>query len=127
MIPRSNAGLDVGDTCFIRRDDGRHVPFVYVGKRDSERLYFFGAFGALTVATPQLSELPPNVTLGDPALVHVKCYSENDTPIVGNILDRLDPAHLERMAAGIQNSGVGHVTRVWGWRTLRKKANDIAA
>jgi hypothetical protein len=76
---------------------------------------------------PRLEQLPGCVTVGEHALVHIKCYRENNTPIVGNILERLDKTQLAQITTDIQASHVGHVSRVWGWRTLFRKANEIAA
>ncbi len=127
MFPKSNVGINIGDVCFVPREDGLHVPFICVGKRRKERAFIFGAFGNVTVATPELEQLPACVAFGEHALVHIKCYRENNTPIVGNILNRLDEGRLGEIGADIHNSGVGHVTRVWGWRSLLRTANGIAA
>lgn len=127
MFPKSNVGINVGDACFIPRDDGLHVPFICVGKRKKERAFIFGALGNVAVAAPQLEQLPARLTLAEPALVHIKCYRENKTPIVGNVSNRLDATRLDQLAAEIDHADHGHITRVWGWRTLILKANGIAA
>ncbi len=127
MIPNSTSRLRVGDACFVPRSDGRHVPFVYVGKRPKHRSYLFGALADVAVNAPELAKLPAQVALREHALVHVKCYKENNTPIVGNIWDRLDQDQLKQIATDIDSSGVGHTTRVWGWKTIIEKANNIAA
>ncbi len=126
MIPKSNANLVEGDFCWVPRDDGNFAPFVFVGKRASDRSSFFGAFANIVVAdTSEL--LPPHLQLLEHALVHIKCFKENNTPIVGNLRSHLDAKALASIAADIQQSGVGHTTRVWGWQTLFKKANGVLA
>lgn len=126
MIPGSNARLKIGDACFMPLPDGGYVPFIYVGKRGKDRAYFFGALADAVVNAPEIDLLPPRITLAEHALVHIKCYRENQTPIVGNVLDRLDGKQLEDIALDIANSGVGHVTRVWGWRTIAREAMELA-
>jgi hypothetical protein len=125
MIPKSTASLTVGDACFISRTDGRHVPFVYVGRRGKDRAYLFGAFADVAVDKPEIDSLPQRMTLREHALVHVKSYQENNTPIVGNVRARLSDEQLERITADIASSSIGQTTRVWGWRTLIEKANHI--
>lgn len=126
MIPASNAHLRIGDACFMPLPDGRYVPFIYVGKRGKDRAYFFGALADAVVNAPEIDQLPPRIMLGQHALVHIKCYRENRTPIVGNVLDRLDGKQIEHIASDIVDSGVGHVTRVWGWRTIAREAIELA-
>ena len=127
MFPNSTNRLVVGDACLIRRSDGRHVPFVYVGKRPGDRCYFFGALADVAVNAPDLGRLPAQVTLREHALVHIRCYKENNTPVVGNIRERLDRGQLQQIAADIDSSGVGHTTRVWGWKTIVERATSLAA
>jgi len=127
MIPKSVGDLKVGDACFISRRDGRYVPFVFVGRRGNARAYLFGALITTAVEAPEIAQLPSRLVLGEHALVHIKCYKENAAPIIGNVLDHLDRAQLERITANIQCSAIGQVTRVWGWRTIGKKANELAA
>jgi len=126
MIPASNARLKVGDACFMPLPDGRYVPFVYVGKRGKDRAYFFGALANVVVDAPVIDHLPPRIALAEHALVHIKCYRENQTPIVGNVLDRLIGKQIENITADISNSGIGLVTRVWGWRTVARQAIEVA-
>lgn len=126
MIPASNARLKVGDACFMPLPDGRYVPFVYVGKRGKGRAHFYGALAKIVIDAPLIDRLPPRVALAEPALVHIEFHRENQTPIVGNVLDRLDGEQIDRIAADISSSGVGHVTRVWGWRTVARKAIEVA-
>jgi hypothetical protein len=88
-------------------------------------MYFFGALANVVLSSVSLDCVPARLTLGDHAIVHIKCYRENDTPILGNIRERLDELALARIARDLKGSGVGHVTRVWGWRTIIKYANNI--
>lgn len=124
MIPKSTAKLKEGDYCLVMRDDGGYVPFVYVGKRNNERSYFFGALADIVVSDTN-SKLPERIELLEHALLHIKCYKENNTPIVGNLLDHLDQKALAHIQSDISTSGIGHTVRVWGYRTIIKYANNI--
>jgi hypothetical protein len=125
MFPKSTANLKEGDYCLVPRDDGLFVPFVYVGKRGNSRSYFFGALADAVVSDADRDQLPEHLTLLGHALLHIKCYTENNTPIVGNLSERLGSAAMARIVSDINSSGVGHTTRVWGHRTIMKYANDV--
>jgi hypothetical protein len=127
MIPKSNARLSIGDYCLVQRHDGRYVPFVYVGKRGAERMYFFGALANVILSSGLLDCIPERLVLGAHALIHIKSYRENNTPILGNIRDRLDELSLARIARDLEGSGIGHTASVWGWRTIIKYADQIGA
>jgi hypothetical protein len=125
MTPKSAIKLVVGDYCLIPRDDGGSVPFVYVGRRDSDRSYFFGALANVVIYGTDV--LPEKMPLLQHALLHIKCFKENNTPIVGNIANKLFNLELENILSDINSSGVGSSTRVWGHRTICKYANDVKA
>lgn len=124
MIPKSTASLKVGDYCLVPREDGSFVPFVYVGKRGTDRSYFFGALGN-SVLTASEEALPARLELLEHALLHIKCYKENNTPIIGNVAARIDSKVLARIAIDINTFNVGQKTSVWGHRTLVTYANRV--
>lgn len=125
MFPKSTASLKHGDYCLVPRDDGLFVPFIYVGRRGSDRSYFFGALADAVVKGPD--EMPDRLKLLEHALLHIKCFAQNNTPILGNLSSRLDAGAMAGIIADIHGSGVGHTTRVWGHRTVVKSANGIKA
>ena len=126
MFPASTAKLRPGDVCFIPRADGSYVPFVFVGTPAKSRSAFYGALGSTRVETPTLERLPPTFALLRPALVHVSCYKENNTPVVGNVADRVGQLSLEAAAAAVNSSALGSVSKVWGYNTIVKYANAVA-
>lgn len=126
MIRKSTASMNVGHYCLVQRDDRRLVPFGYVGRRGNDRSYFFGAFADTVLGSTQTA-LPAQLRLREHALVHIKCFKENNTPIVANLISRLDSAVLKSISADIDATEEGSTTRVWGHRTVLKYANDVHA
>jgi hypothetical protein len=110
----------------VTRTDGRVALLVYLYPQGNSRSYFFGALAAETVQAPALALIPPQVELMEQALLHIKCFKENDTPIAGNIIDRLDAAILITPNSAAHSHGVGSISHVWGYRTIVTNANAIA-
>ena len=127
VYPKSNAGLRSGDFCFVPRADGRCALFVYLYPRAKSRSYFFGALAKKVIASSSLELIPAQIALDEQALLHIKCFKENDTPIAGNIFDRIDTALFNALRSEAHSHGVGSITRVWGYRTIVKHANALAA
>lgn len=123
----STAGLRCGDCCFVARADGRVALFVYLYRRGNARSYFFGALAKEVLAAPRLNLVPSRVELPEQALLHIKCFKENHTPIAGNILDHIDGPALNAMHVEAHSTGVGSTRHVWGYRTIVRRANAIAA
>jgi hypothetical protein len=107
--------------------DGRAALFVYLYPQGKSHSYFFGALAAGVLAAPSLDLIPPQVGLTEQALLHIKCFKENDTPVAGNIIDRIDSAILRLMHSVAHSHDVGSISHVWGHRTLVTKANAIVA
>jgi hypothetical protein len=126
-FPKSTVGLRSGDFCFVPRIDGRVALLVYLYRRGNSRSYFLGALAQQLLSAPHINKVPSRLELLEQALLHIKCFKENDTPIAGNILDRIDSAALSAMHAAAHATGVGSAHLVWGYRTIVRKANDIAA
>jgi len=124
--PKSNMGVRSGDFCFVPRTDGRAALLVYLYPQGKSRSYFFGALAADIVEAPALELISRQVVLTEQALLHIKCFKENDTPVAGNIIDRIDPAILIAMNSAAHSGRVGAIIRVWGHRTIVTKANAIA-
>jgi len=126
MFPASTTKLRPGDVCFIPRADGSYVPFVFVCTPAKSRNAFYGALGSARVEAPTIDLLPPTLTLLKPALVHVSCYKENNTPVVGNVAERVGQQTLQAAAAAVNSSALGSASKVWGYNTIVKYANAVA-
>ena len=126
-FPKSTAGLRCGDFCFVPRTDGRVALFVYLYRQGNSRSYFFGALAKEVLAAPRINLVPSRVELIEQALLHIKCFKENHTPLAGNILDRIDGPALSAMHAEAHSTRVGSTTLVWGYRTIVRRADAIAA
>lgn len=124
-FPKSNAGVSSGDYCFVRRTDGRVAIFVYLYPQGRSRSYFFGALGVDVLEAPNPELIPSRVRLTEQALLHIKCFQENETPIAGNILERIDAKSLSTTRAEAHTYGVGSVHHVWGYRTIISRANEL--
>ncbi len=125
MIPKSNAHLKPGDFCFIKRDDNRFALFIWLCPQGNSRSYFYGALATTTVAEPSINQLPNQLEIGDHVLMHIKAFRENETPIMGNLADRLGSELFEQVESSVSNMSVGAVHKVWGHRTIIKYANSI--
>jgi len=124
MIPKSTAKLREGDFCFIPRSDGKYIPFVYLfpyGGRSS----FYGGIIDAVVCAPDGSELPKHLDIRYHAVLHISCFKENKTPIVGNIGDRIDNKAVKKMKADVSNMKVGSTILSWGYKTIFKYADMI--
>lgn len=125
-FPKSNAGASTGDFCFVPITDARFALFVYLFPQLKSRSYFFGALTSQILGAPRVELVSPKVVLGEWALLHIKCFQKNDTPLAGNIFDRLDPAAVDAMRTKAHSYRVGTVHRVWGHSTIIQRANTIA-
>lgn len=110
-----------GDYCLVKRDDGKFVPFVYLFKRGNDRSYLFGGI-VNYICKEENSPLPKKINIFDYALVHIKCYRENNTPIIGNIIDKIDAIKLSEMKELVKTKN-----NVWGYKTIIKYANKVEA
>ena len=126
-FPKSTAKLRPGDVCFVPRSDGRFVPFAYVCPQGNARSYFFGGLVNIIVDVPQISVLPGRVSVKEYALVHIHCFEKNETPVVGNIADRISSEVLDKIRKESHCQDVGSTTNVWGYRTIVNRANAIGA
>jgi hypothetical protein len=126
-FPRSTARMQSGDYCWIPREDGLFAAFIYLFPRRNSRSYFFGALATSLVPTPEEKRFPGRVDIGPHALLHIKCFKENGTPITGNLTSRLYGPFLEALEIASHRHEVGDVSRVWGWQTIFTEANAIVA
>ncbi len=124
MIPKSTAKLKEGDFCFIQRSDRKYVPFVYLFPY-SGRSGFYGGIINAVVSTPNSTELPKHLDIRYHAVLHISCFKENNTPIVGNIVDRIDDKALRKIKADVSNMKVGSTISAWGYKTIFKYADEI--
>lgn len=125
MFPRSTAKLNSGDFCFIARDSGGFVPFAVLSKPSQRRSYFYGGILHFVVDEPCAELLPAKLEVSDYALVHVHCFEKNNTPIAGNIADRIGSEVLATIEENVADFTVGSTSRVWGHRTILKYAEKV--
>ena len=91
-----------------------------------KRSYFYGAL--LTPLLPDVaSPLPERLHIDSQAMVHIKCFAENNTPIVGNASKQIGDRELQAALQACTDCSVGAVHSVWGHRTILKKAEEIRA
>ena len=127
MIPKSTAKLQSGDFCWIQREDDRFVPFVYICKQAGSRSYFYGGIIDCITEQGKMDELGSNLNITEHALLHIKCFRENNTPITGNLHRLMLPNTLESLSKTFNSTGVGSKTNVWGYKTIYKYANSLKA
>jgi hypothetical protein len=126
VIPKSTVTMKDGDFCFIPRSDGRYVPFVYLLQHGKSRTNFYGGIVNAVVNAPDIYELPMHLEIRRYAVLHIKCFKENNTPVVGNIADRIGGKALEKIRAEVSYMSVGSCISVWGYRTIFKYADEIS-
>ena len=107
MIPKSTAKLSEGGYCWIKRDDGKYVPFVYISKQGNSRSYFYGGLITTTIYSESTEDIPSGIEVKDYALLHIKCCRENDTPIVGNLSEKLSAGNIDRIKLDIADMSMG--------------------
>ncbi len=127
MIPKSTAKIKEGDYCLIQRDDGRYVPFVYLFKQGASRNYFYGGIANTVLESDNSEDIPNGIDVTDYALLHIKCFKENNTPIVGNLMDKLKKNTFTTITSDVSNASVGSKSSVWGYKTIFKYANKVNA
>jgi len=127
LTPKSNLKLKFGDYSFVKRDDGQMALFIFICPKEGSRNYFYGAFANELISHPNANLLPTNLSPGDHALIHSKCYRECNLSIDGNLAAKLDSSVLPNIEEKIQNMNIGSKHRVWGYKVLLKHANKIAS
>ena len=125
MIPASTTKLQPGDICFIPRNDGKFVPFAFLYAPKGVRSSFYGGLLEAVVDMPLIDLLPSKLKVSQFALVHIKCFKENHTPIVGNVASRIGLSSLEAIEKKANDFSVGAKSSVWGHRTIIKYAENI--
>lgn len=125
VIPKSTAKLSEGDFCWIMRNDNTYVPFVFIEKEGASRSYFFGGLLYFISNTEDINDLPENLNIYEQALLHIECFKKNDTPIIGNIISKINREDLEKAKNKTKDQSIGATSKVWGYRTIYKYANLI--
>ncbi len=69
--------------------------------------------------------IPLRISIFKYALLHIKCFKENNTPIVGNLRDRLGDQAIRAVEVASEDTSIGATTRVWGWKTIYTIADEI--
>jgi hypothetical protein len=126
MFPASTTKLHPGDFCFIPRSNGSLVPFVFVCAVANKHSVLYGALADTIVADARLDLVPQKVALLEPALVHISCYKQNNTPIVGNMAERIGKHTLHAAAVAATSARVGSTSKVWGHNTILRYAEAVA-
>jgi hypothetical protein len=127
MIPASTTKLRPGDVCFIPRDDGNFVPFAFLCTPTGKRSSFYGGILNVVVRHPNVSEIPPHVEVKKYALVHISCFKENNTHIVGNAAVNIGAPVLAAIQRDTADFSVGATSSVWGYKTIIKYAAAVTA
>ena len=122
MYPKSNIKLKLGDFCWIGREDGGHVPFVFIQKVARSSKYFHGAILNTRADEKDIELLKSGLKVLSHAQLHIECFKKNNTPIVGNLLDKLSKTSLDETEHEINFSTKSYV---WGYQTIFKYANQV--
>ncbi|WP_143225952.1 hypothetical protein [Acidovorax sp. 56] len=125
MIPVSTAKLAPGDFCFIPRSDGKFVPFAFLCGAQGKKSYFYGGLLDAVVEHASTDELPPSLAVKHFALLHIGCFKENNTPIVGNVAAHIGSSALQELESKTKEFSVGAISSVWGHRTIVKYAEGV--
>lgn len=125
MIPKSTTKLRPGDICLIQRTDGKSVAFTFLGSVSGKRSYFYGALLSPAFIGDSIPSLPERLEIDSQAMVHIKCFAENDTPIVGNAKENIGSGKLETAMQACIDMSVGTVHSVWGHKTIVRRAAAI--
>ena len=125
-FPKSTAKMNAGDYCVIERSDGNQVLFAYLGNVRGKRSYFYGALLSPAFSS-EVSAVPEKMNIDASALVHIKCFAENNTPIVGNSSEAIGEEAIRKAMAAATDMSVGAVHSVWGSRTILRRAEEVAA
>jgi hypothetical protein len=122
FIPKSTAKLVLGDYCSLKRDDGKFAPLVFLSKVGNARSYFYGALLSQIQESEVIPEGKNIFSFFEVALLPIKVFSENNSPIIGNIADRLSKPEVTLTLQNIETK-----TNVWGYRTPIQYGNRIPA
>ena len=123
--PKSNVRLRFGDFSFVPRDDSLFAIFIYLQPVPRHRSTFYAAFAKSLVSSPCIDLLPVVFALGRPALTGIQCYKANDLHIAGNVEERISDSEREAAEKVINDTSVGCVHTVWGYRAIPRLANEI--
>jgi len=124
FTPKTTIGMKPGDFCLIEREDGMSVAFAFLGPVANSRTAFYG--GLLTPAfRSEGAILPTRLNIALAAMVHVKCYAENKTPIVGNLAHVISSGAIKDALSACTDTSVGAVHRVLGNLALLKRAQTV--
>ena len=61
------------------------MPLVYIAKQENSRSYFYGGIANIVLESDEPDSIPNDIDISEYALLHIKCFKENETPIIGNI------------------------------------------
>jgi hypothetical protein len=125
VFPKSSSTLKLGDYCAIPRSDGKVVLFAYLCAVPNKRSYIYAGLFRPALEASVLPIIPDGMTLDDFALVHVQCFRENNTPVIGNAASSIGSALFELVKRSSIDFGVGAKHKVWGSHTIVRRAQSI--
>jgi len=80
---------------------------IYISKQGNSRSYFYGGLITTTIYSESTEDIPSGIEVKDYALLHIKCCRENDTPIVGNLSEKLSAGNIDRIKLDIADMSMG--------------------
>ena len=125
MIPKSTVKLVPGDYCLIPLSDGTSAAFAFLRSVPGKRSYFFGALLAPAFKPKGGDDLPSTLEIVSQAMVHIKSFSDNNTPIVGNAESQIGRSHLAEAQKACTDFSVGTTHNVWGSGTIIRRAERL--
>lgn len=102
------------------------VAFAFLGRVANSRTAFYGGLLAPAFRSEEVTP-PSRLDIALAAMVHVKCYAENKTPIVGNLAEAIGSDAINVALSACADMSVGAVHRVLGHLALLKRAQTVAA
>lgn len=126
MTPKTTMGLRPGDHCLLECENGMSMAFAFLGPVANSRTAFYGGLLAPAFRSEE-AILPARLDIAPAAMVHVKCYAENKTPIVGNLVHAVGSNAVDLALSAGTDTSVGAVHRVLGYLALLERARMIAA
>jgi hypothetical protein len=125
MIPKSTVKLVPGDYCLIPLSDGKSVVFAFLRSVPGMRSYFYGALLAPAFNPTVETKLPADLQIVSQAMVHIKCFSDNNTPVVGNAAEEMGESQLIAAQRACTDLTVGTSHRVWSSGTVLRRAEMV--
>ena len=121
FIPKTSTKLKRGDFAFLPRSDGRFVPLVFIDHVPRHRATFYGALIQAVIDGPNIEQSGTTLTIGELAMIDIRVFAAADSPVVGNLSQRLDEDDIRERLDWQRTRSV-----VWGVATPLKYANALS-